>query len=103
LSVVSWKGKTTDNRPLHLLPTPIEIHCSSLTGDLDERKPISFTHAGQVHPLIHCNGPERITGSWWEGRNKTRDYFEAEDHAGERFWIFRVEETRKWYLHGLQS
>jgi protein ImuB len=87
-------------RPLHLLPTPQEIHCSSLTGDLDERKPISFTHAGQVHPLVHCNGPERITGSWWEGRNKTRDYFEAEDRSGHRFWIFRVEETRKWYLHG---
>ncbi len=90
-------------RPLHLLPTPIEIHCSSLSGELDQRQPISFTHAGQVHPLVHCNGPERITGSWWEGRNKTRDYFEVEDRAGCRFWIFRVEETRKWYLHGAQS
>jgi protein ImuB len=88
------------NRPLHLLPAPIEIHCSSLAADLDDRKPISFTHAGKVHPLVHCNGPERITGTWWEGRNKTRDYFETEDHDGERFWIFRVEETRKWYLHG---
>jgi protein ImuB len=92
---------TTRSRPLHLLPTPQEIQCSSLTGDLDERKPISFTHAGQVHPLVHCNGPERITGSWWEGRNKTRDYFEAEDRSGDRFWIFRVDETRKWYLHGI--
>jgi hypothetical protein len=88
-------------RPLHLLSTPIEVQCLSLTGDLDQRKPISFTYAGQVHQLVYCNGPERITGSWWEGRNKTRDYFDVEDRMGNRFWMFRVEETRKWYLHGI--
>ncbi len=88
-------------RPLHLFPLPIPIQCSSLAGDVDQRVPISFTVAGEVHPLVFCNGPERITGPWWEGRNKTRDYFDAEDRDGQRFWIFRVEETREWYLHGV--
>ncbi len=92
---------TPKPRPLHLLPMPVEVQCASLTGDLDQRQPISFTHAGHVHQLTQCNGPERITGSWWEGRNKTRDYFDVEDRAGKRFWVFRVEETRKWYLHGV--
>jgi protein ImuB len=90
-------------RPLHLLPTPVDIHCTLLDGDLDQRQPISFTLANEAHPLVHCNGPERITGSWWEGRNKTRDYFEVEDRSGSRFWIFRVEETRRWYLHGVHE
>jgi protein ImuB len=91
------------SRPLHLLPDPVEIQCASVASDPDIRRPISFTLTGEVHSLVHCNGPERITGSWWEGRNKTRDYFDAEDQSGQRFWIFRVEETRRWYLHGLAS
>ena len=88
-------------RPLHLLPDPVEIQCASVSSDPDIRQPISFTLTGELHSLVHCNGPERITGSWWEGRNKTRDYFDAEDQTGQRFWIFRVDETRRWYLHGL--
>jgi protein ImuB len=37
---------------------------------------------------------------WWEGRTKVRDYFEVEDEGGMRFWVFRVGQTGKWYLHG---
>jgi protein ImuB len=103
LALIPDEPDTEKPRPLHLLPTPVEIHCTLLDGDLDQRQPISFTLANEAHPLVHCNGPERITGSWWEGRNKTRDYFEVEDRGGSRFWIFRVEETRKWYLHGLHE
>jgi protein ImuB len=65
-----------------------------------EGRPISFTRAGDVHRLPLCIGPERIAGQWWEGRDKTRDYFEVEDSQGKRFWIFRVLQTGRWYLHG---
>ncbi len=88
------------SRPLHLLPEPIEIGCAMMSNELGEDLPISFTHAGEAFNLVHRNGPERITGSWWEGRNKTRDYFDVEDQSGQRFWLFQVDETRKWYLHG---
>ena len=67
----------------------------------DDGKPISFTHRGEVYRLIYSDGPERISGMWWEGRNKTRDYFDVEDETGRRFWIFRVIETKRWYLHGI--
>ncbi len=87
-------------RPLHLLPDPIEVRCALLTSEWGADIPISYTHAAEVFHLVHCNGPERITGSWWEGRNKTRNYFDVEDCTGLRFWLFQVGETRKWYLHG---
>jgi protein ImuB len=87
-------------RPLHLLQSPEAISVMvSPSHDLDGR-PISFTRNQQVHRIIHSIGPERIAGEWWEGRHKTRDYFMAEDEAGQRWWVFRVVETRKWYVHG---
>jgi protein ImuB len=63
--------------------------------------PISFSDAGDVFDLSLVRGPERITGLWWEGRDKTRDYFDVEDSTGRRFWIFRVLENRRWFLHGI--
>jgi protein ImuB len=49
---------------------------------------------------MHCVGPERIAGRWWDGNDKTRDYFDIADPTGNRFWLFRVSQTGKWYLHG---
>jgi protein ImuB len=65
-----------------------------------EGDPAAFTHEGAVHPVVHAVGPERIAGRWWDGRDKTRDYFDVADPTGRRFWIFRVVQTAKWYLHG---
>ena len=53
-----------------------------------------------MHRLTHAVGPERIAGQWWDGHDKTRDYFDVEDESGQRWWLFRVLETFKWYLHG---
>jgi protein ImuB len=83
------------SRPLHLLPRPVEIGC------ITWKEPCSLTVGGEVFRLAHCRGPERIAGTWWEGRNRTRDYFDVAEPAGRRFWIFRVLETRRWYLHGI--
>ena len=71
----------------------------SPSDDRDGR-PISFTWDGEVHRLPHGVGPERIAGHWWRGHHRTRDYFDIEDEDGRRFWIFRVRETNRWYLHG---
>jgi protein ImuB len=90
-------------RPLHLLKTPDLIRVIVTPSDDSEGLPASFTaRDGAVRRLSHVVGPERIGGRWWAGHNKTRDYFDVEDAtSGERFWIFRVIETREWYLHGV--
>lgn len=88
-------------RPLHLLALPSEVHCMTSPTSDGGGLPLSFTHQGRSYRIVQARGPERIAGMWWEGRNKTRDYFDVEESTGRRFWIFRVAETRKWYLHGI--
>ena len=88
-------------RPLHLLPTPAEVRVTVNPYDDQFGRPMQFVAAaGRVHRLAHVVGPERIGGRWWDGHGKTRDYFDVEDDAGRRFWLFRVNETRRWFLHG---
>ncbi|MBV8782399.1 MAG: DNA polymerase Y family protein [Phycisphaerae bacterium] len=89
------------SRPLQLLPTPIEISVMVTPSEDREGKPISFTHRGEVHRIVYAIGPERIAGMWWGGHNKTRDYFEVEDEMGRCFWIFRVNESFRWFLQGV--
>jgi protein ImuB len=89
------------HRPLHLLPTPVEVRVMVSPSHDRDGRPIWFAREGQVYPVRHAVGPERICGPWWLGRHKTRDYFDAAvERSGERFWLFRVPETGKWYLHG---
>ena len=89
-------------RPLCLLPMPVEIAVVvSPAEDREGGRPILFTRQRESHRLIISVGPERISGIWWDGHYKTRDYFDVEDETGQRFWIFRVLETWKWYLHGI--
>jgi protein ImuB len=87
-------------RPLHLFTRPLEVAVTVSPPFSDEfGQPIQFALDG-VHRLAHVAGPERIGGQWWDAATRTRDYFDVEDESGRRFWLFRVNETRRWYLHG---
>ncbi len=89
------------SRPLHLLPTPTEIRAMVSPSASGDALPIALVHHGSNFHIVQCSGPEIISGMWWEGRGKTREYFEVEEQTGRRFWIFRVSETRRWFLHGI--
>jgi hypothetical protein len=88
------------HRPLCLLTTPKPIRVIVTPSESREGHPISFTADGQVHRLVDVLGPERITGEWWTGHWKTRDYFDALDSTGNRYWLFRALQTGRWFLHG---
>jgi protein ImuB len=90
----------TKVRPIRLYEIPIEIRAMVSPSHDRDGRPISFTLGKDVHRLVHEIGPERIGGQWWEGHHKTRDYFVVEDEEGRRFWIFRVMQSSRWYLHG---
>jgi protein ImuB len=90
-----------NTRPLCLLPKPVEIRVTVDPFNDAYGRPMQFAlRRNQLHRLTQVVGPERIAGQWWDGHDKTRDYFDAEDEAGQRFWLFRVNETRRWFLHG---
>jgi len=88
-------------RPLHLFSRPVEARVMVSPSDDRDGRPVAFTCGGETHRLIYTVGPERIAGRWWEGNDKTRDYFDVEDDRGRRFWLFRVMQTARWYVHGV--
>ena len=100
-------------RPLSLFakPEPIEV-----IAPVPDDPPLMFRWRRIVHRIAVSDGPERIAPDWWEMTSpdlgeevQSRDYYQVEDTAGDRFWVYRsgvyrgVESAAnaQWYLHGL--
>jgi len=106
---VPW-SKPIHPRPIRLLPRPEPI---TAIAPVPDDPPVQFSWAGNVHRIRHATGPERIGRDWWchppdatrSETEKIRDYYEVEDMAGARFWLFRAGlhegiKPARWYLHG---
>jgi protein ImuB len=95
-------------RPSRLLPTPEPIETVAL---LPDQPPVTFTWRGVRRRVKRADGPERVFGEWWKRDpelSAVRDYFQVEDEAGERFWIYRAGDgedqatgSHRWFLHGI--
>ena len=95
-------------RPARLLRRPEPI--DNVMAELPDSYPRRFSWRGQMHQVVCGDGPERITGEWWRRvaeRQAVRDYFQVEDEAGQRFWLFRRGDGQRvetgdmtWYIHG---
>ncbi|WP_036262889.1 DUF6504 family protein [Methylocapsa aurea] len=95
-------------RPSRLLAVPEPIDALAL---LPDHPPASFTWRGVRRRVKRADGPERVFGEWWKRDAElaaVRDYFQVEDEAGERFWIYRAGDgedaatgSQRWFLHGL--
>ena len=96
----AFDAELSGSRPLVLQSPPIELRVMVAPSHDADGAPLSFNFQGTLHTVKYAFGPERIAGQWWEGHNKTRDYFDVADEAGRRYWMFRVQETGKWFLHG---
>lgn len=103
---VTWPAQWP--RPSRLLDPPAPVEALAL---LPDHPPASFTWAGVRRRVRRADGPERIFGEWWVRDGElaaVRDYFQVEDDAGERFWLFRRGDgedpgtgDHRWYLHGI--
>lgn len=95
-------------RPARLFAVPEPIEAIAL---LPDHPPASFTWRGIRRRVKRADGPERIFGEWWKRDAElaaVRDYFQVEDEAGERFWIYRAGDgedaatgSHRWFLHGI--
>jgi protein ImuB len=95
-------------RPARLLAPPEPIETVAL---LPDHPPVNFTWRGTRRRVKRADGPERVFGEWWKRDAEliaVRDYFQVEDDAGERYWIFRAGDgedaatgSHKWFLHGI--
>jgi protein ImuB len=95
-------------RPARLLAPPEAIETVAL---LPDHPPVNFVWRGIRRRVRRADGPERVFGEWWKRDAEliaVRDYFQVEDDAGERFWIFRAGDgedagtgSHKWFMHGI--
>ncbi len=100
-------------RPLRLLARPEPIF--DVIALVPDGPPLRFRWRSAWHEIAAVEGPERIEGAWWneDGGGLMRDYFQIEDKAGMRFWVFRAGHYRgiagdhaptdmpRWFMHGL--
>ena len=100
-------GLAMTKGPEHLLDRPEAIAVVYATP---EGVPRRFVWRRLVHDIARVEGPERIAPEWWRERSsaRLRDYYQVEDEAGRRYWIFReglIGDGRggapSWFMHGL--
>ena len=97
-------------RPMRLFKRPEPIEAIALAPD---DPPVMFRWRGRAHRVRLSEGPERLAAEWWRAPfetagdpEATRDYYQVEDEAGSRFWLFRAGlygsgPPPRWWLHGL--
>ena len=95
-------------RPPRLLTPPEQVETMAL---LPDNPPVQFTWRGVRRRIRRADGPERLYGEWSRHdaeRDAVRDYFQVEDDAGQRFWLFRAGDgthpetgSHRWFLHGV--
>lgn len=85
----------TDNRP-----RPVWLLSKPILLQQQNNRPVL---SGASGTLMIEKGPERIESGWWDGGDVQRDYFVAKDNAGARYWIFRNQPSKQWFLQGIFS
>jgi protein ImuB len=94
---IGWQDNPSAPRPIRLLHRPEPIQVTAL---LPDDPPVQFRWRGALHRVQAATGPERIAAEWWTGQEGgTRDYYQVEDTAGARYWMFRNDTA--WFVHGL--
>jgi protein ImuB len=95
-------------RPARLLNPPQPVDALAL---LPDQPPAAFTWRRRRHRVRRADGPERIAGEWWRRDAEAaalRDYWQVEDEAGRRYWLYRRGDgvdaatgDLRWFVHGV--
>lgn len=98
-STTAWRDHKL--RPLQLLMNPERIE---VTAPIPDYPPMLFRYKGKLYKIVKADGPERIEQEWWLQQGQHRDYYQVEDEAGYRYWLFRLghyhDQTYQWFIHG---
>jgi len=84
-------------RPLRILDPPEAVDVIGIALD---GPPAMFRYRRKQYRVARHFGPERIETGWWRGPSSRRDYYRVETEAGNRMWLFRRLQDKKWFLHG---
>jgi protein ImuB len=81
--------RATAPRPARLLTRP---EPALVVAALPDDPPARLRWRGRLHRVHLADGPERLTGPWWESPGapaEARDYYRVETEEGLRLWVFR--------------
>lgn len=79
---------------LRLWPRP-----RALPVRIDEGGPGAVSLDGGWREVRGVQGPERLSGDWWED-GYAREYYRVSTGAGDLLWIFYDPRRRGWFWHG---
>jgi protein ImuB len=95
--------RPTQLRPTQLRPTQLFEHAIPIVvGTVVPADRPAWIQRGRARENLSTSwGPERIDTGWWRDGPMARDYFRVELMGGERLWIYRDLQTKRWFLHGV--
>ncbi len=90
-------------RPAVLLAEPTALRVAAAPSG----RPRALLLEREWTPLDPVEGPERISGDWWQDGGWARDYWRVGLPDGRRAWIYRQASSeeatplaQRWFLHG---
>lgn len=93
----SSPGESLVEGVLRLLPEPRPVDVRWEGG-----RPVAAWDGEGRHEIVTAEGPERLSGDWWEDPYR-REYYRVGTAAGELLWLFREYRSDgewRWWLHG---
>jgi protein ImuB len=73
-------------------PRPLEVR-------IEDGGPGAVLLDGEWQAVRSVEGPERLSGDWWEDEYR-REYYRVTTAAGVRLWVFYDPRRRGWFWHG---
>ena len=73
-------------------PQPLDVR-------IDAGRPGAVSVDGGWRPIRAFQGPERLSGDWWEDHYR-REYYRLGTEAGDLLWVFYDPRRRGWFWHG---
>jgi protein ImuB len=99
LDVLRQIAVGADQRPEGAMATPGP---ATVPGTRHPPRPVwLLQEPRRITPTRLLGPPERIELGWWDGDDRRRDYFLAEDCSGRVCWVYRDAQDGNFYLHGL--
>jgi len=85
------------DRPTLLFSNSLAAEVVSLVPD---GPVMSLRWRGGESRIALTEGPEHIGAEWWRRSEACRSYFKVQDEHGRWLWLYRENETSKWFVHG---
>ncbi|UCC47307.1 MAG: hypothetical protein JSV41_07275 [Gemmatimonadota bacterium] len=73
-------------------PRPLEVR-------IEAGRPGALALDGGWRSVRSLQGPERLSGDWWEDEYR-REYYRVTTEAGDLLWVFYDPRRRGWFWHG---